>query len=487
MIADRSQIPGLSVTNTPNQEFCIHSTFQLSAQITAAGGAVPPGNITFITWHNGTATTQGTGAINPGTGIATYTVPANTFTSGQIYYIQATYPGSGIYAPQSTPANTAGVRINPSNSLTTATVITSIGAFCVYSNENIPVTVTTTIAGAPNPTAGVVTIFGFFDGTPYSLGSASLSGSDSVNVPCNDGGLNWNWPEVGTFPIYATYAGDGSCYAGSTSPEITLTTFTNSVLLGVPLINGTGVHTFCSNSGQSDNWSVGVAAGSGSVTGTFKLYSTFNESVAIASTTTTVVGGSGTVTWSSVPESAFADANQRVYAVFTPTVTTNCYAGAQSSQSAAFNVVSSSSAGQTPTVQIGASNVSGFSFPGSTNITQTTGSGGNAPLYLRAQVNKGSGVGDDSGSVYYYIWDASFNIVTSGVFFTNVFFTDSGGSTTLTAQVTLPAGITQTNSPPLEPDTGYGTYYIQAQYTGNGCFAFNNSNVVTLQVNQLIA
>ena len=461
MIVDRTQVPGLVVTNTANSVFCSHNTFQLSAQITAPGGAIPPGSITFVTWNSGIATTQGTGAINPGTGVATYTLPANTLTPGQTYYIQATYPGSGSYAPQSTPANTSGVPLRPSTSLVTASVLTPISPFCVYSNENFNVTVTATGIGASNPISGSITIYGIGDSGPYSLGTGALSGSNVASIPCNDGGLGWNWPQIGTWSMYAVYAGDGSCYAGDTSPTVNQTTFINTLTLSAPHMNGGSPSNFCRNSGGPDSWTTVVTSSNGPATGTFSLFTTNNEITPIASVTTTVSNG-GTVTISGVSRSLFTDGVQNAYIHFSPTSTTNCYNGANSPQTGSFTVVDSGT--QQVTISIGVSSSPSGPFNSSIGPLDNT-----TTFYIQAVVNNTGTVGDDSGAVSIYVGTINGgpypSIVTppGSPTFTggsNTFVT-VGPNSNVSSQLSI--------APPYFPNV-IQDFYVVVVYHGNGCF-----------------
>jgi hypothetical protein len=483
MWIDRAEAPGLFVTNTASSVYCSHDTFTLTANISAGVGIYPPGNITFVTWTGGVATTQGTGAINPANGNASYTMGANALNAGQTYYIQATYPGSGSYLPQSTPANTAGTRLLPTTSLATSASITTypVSEFCIYSNETVTVTVNATGTGSPPaPTDGTVTVYAEGDGGPYSLGSAALSGSNSVVVPLNDGGLSWNWPtDSGTFPIYAVYSGDGTCYAASPqSANVNLTTFINTVSMFAP----SGPTKVCNGDGSNVSYTVYIfASTAGTISGTLELLS--NSSGLLSSQVISVPYTGQTITFT-FSDSAFgALGAQQLFANFQPNTTTGCYNGANSPLSPTVTVVNSST--QTPGLSIVASLTNGFSYgSGVTTINTSTETGGNPAIYLLADVTRsGSAAGLDSGSVYYYIWTSSGDVISAGVFFTNVFFTDSGTST-ITPQATLPATFTSTESPPLEPDTGYGTYYVQAQYTGNGCYSVVNSNVITLIISQ---
>lgn len=480
LITDRAEATGLTVTNTPNTAFCPINSFTLTAQITSPGG-VPPGNITFVTWHNGTPTTQGTGAINPGTGIASYVVPASTFASGQTYYIQATYPGSGEFQPQSTPANTSGVAILPNTSLTTSTAITPVSPFCVYNSEPFTVTVTATGVGTPNPTDGTVSIWiqgdsGFFQATTTG---GTLSGSNSTVVTVT-GGLNYQWFNVGTNYLYAVYNGDGTCYGTSQSPTLAVTTTVNTPTIAAPLKAGGTPGSFCSGSGSSYNWTALVTdpGAPGTLTGTFRLNSTASGP-AVASVTTSVSTGTN-VTFTSVPDSSFNTGSQDVYVSFTPTSTTGCYGFVNGTPSGTFSVVNSNT--QVPSVSLTIGTSPSGPFGTSISITDVY------TIYCQIQVNESGFIGNGSTSID----------LRTGTIHGNYPSLVTPTAPSIINIIDVPNTIIIVNDQgnALSQNGGnidfsgsyFGnvnqTFYMVATYNGDGCYGYSVSNEVTINVSQ---
>lgn len=473
--------------------FCRFDTTSFSATVTATHFAPPSdGTVTFVASIIGyPSVTLGTGNVTAG-GLVSINVPAAP-ASGSFTH-NGTWSVTGQYAPADPCYYNSSISF-PALSITAASgtsmaVITSVPSFCVYDDQTFTVTVTSTTGGVANPTSGTISmqVLGDSGYYPVTTTGGTLSGSNVTTITVT--GITdpatqfYQWFDVGSNSLEAIYSGDGACISGSTSAPLTVTTFDNAVgaqlLLGVPTKSG-GIVNFCNQSGSSDTWQVNVTGSAGTVQGTFSLFSTNNEITPITSVTTTVAGGSGTVSFGSVPESDFSAGSQQVYVHFVPTVITNCYGGGNSSMTSSFNVTSGD---QAVTVDIVASLTNGFSFgSGVFTIETDTETGGNGTVYLLAKVTKGSGIGDDSGTIYFYIYQTTGGgyPAPNGVFFTNTFFTDGGGSSTISAQVTLPAGITLGNSPPLEPSSGYGTYYIQAAYTPfTSCYNAVNSNTLTL-------
>jgi sugar lactone lactonase YvrE len=270
------------------------ATLTLTATVTSAG-SIATGPVTFVDG----GTTLGTATLNAA-GVATFTT--STLIPGA-HSIVANYPGDGRANASSSSPLAISVKE------TTQAVLTS-NANPALALNSIILTTTVTNAGVGVPTGAVT----FTDGST-SLGSATLnaSGIAALTVP---------QLLVGTHPITASYAGDGSNFASSAaalnevvSLRPTATTVSGTainpnnpqdvLLIGVVEWTGpvvpTGTITFTNNGtvlGTVAVNSAGVATLAVTLgTGTNLITASYSGDVSYApssSTATTITGGAAT-------------------------------------------------------------------------------------------------------------------------------------------------------------------------------------------------
>jgi hypothetical protein len=474
MVINREITPTLFVTNAAGY-YCTSGSIILSAHINAG----VPGSLQFYLWTNNTNyTSYGSSSIDS-SGNASVTINPGILSSNT-YYIQAVYAGSGFYAPVSTPSGTGGVQIIVTNSIPTTTSITPnfIQPICPYSNATF--TLTASAVGGEEPTSGSFQIY-IYDGFSYypaTITGGVLSGSNSTTATItgitNPSLQRYQWfYGSGTNYIHAVYSGDGTCFAGSTSsPDTTITTYLNTMSISAPLQNGALPVNFCRADGGSDTWSVTLTFSNGSATGTVDLYSSLSS--------TPVATNSGTYTSGLsinfvVAHSTWSDGLQSAFAIFTPTVTTNCYGRTIGTSSGNFTVYDAASQVPSVSMQVSTDNATWGS-----NISTEYGV---TTIYCQVTVNKTGLIGNDSSTIS--LWAGTIN---GGPYSSNVtanttyfpsgppVFTDSGSNTTT---------ITFSFSCNYFGDVNQ-TFYMIGTYNGTPCFGTSNSGQVIINQSQLI-
>lgn len=102
------------VTNSSDAYFYAESIFDLTASVAAnVGRTIPDGYVQFNLYTDNTAFSRIGVAELDGYGDATLSMPSNTTTAGDIYYIQAIYLGGNCYGSSATSSGTNGTRIRP--------------------------------------------------------------------------------------------------------------------------------------------------------------------------------------------------------------------------------------------------------------------------------------------------------------------------------------------------------------------------------------
>jgi len=265
------QLTAAPVSTAPNQ------TINLTATL---NGGPAGAQIVFTT---GSAT-LGTVATNTA-GVASL---STSFASPGVYPIIATYAGDATHAP----ANSAPVSVTATGSTSiTATANPSTGS------TNQPITYTATLTGAP---AGSLITFANAIGT---VGSGNTDSSGKVTYATT-------YTTAGVYTLRASFAGDTSHTASSTTVSVTIVGTTSIILSASPLGVGTNQQvafaasvvgssagstvTFTTGSttlGTATTTSTGVAPfnASFSTPGTYPVIATFaGDAIHSASTSNTV-------------------------------------------------------------------------------------------------------------------------------------------------------------------------------------------------------
>jgi hypothetical protein len=158
-----------------------------TAAVTSNSG--PPPNGEVVTFYNGSSK-LGTGMLNAGFAtLLISTLPPGTSS------ITATYPGdSSLVASTSTVLRQV---VNPTSKLPTVTTLASSLTPSVY-GQAVSLIANVTNRGGPTPTGKIN-----FSWSGGSIGTAMLNANGAATLTRSN--LN-----AGTFPIVATYLGDGS-------------------------------------------------------------------------------------------------------------------------------------------------------------------------------------------------------------------------------------------------------------------------------------
>lgn len=154
------------------------------------------------------------GSATPVNGTATITVPAGTFTSVGLWYLQAQYLAGTCYASSSSPGGVSGYAVTifnyANNSTSTSLVVPSAGS---TSFTNQAVTVIASISALYSAvTSGSVSFYGGYNYASLSpIVSANVSGGTATaSIPAS------NFTSTGTYYLQAVYGGTQCCGSSST-------------------------------------------------------------------------------------------------------------------------------------------------------------------------------------------------------------------------------------------------------------------------------
>jgi hypothetical protein len=247
----------VTVTPTPAS---ITSKQSLSVAVAVSGSSgTPTGTVTL----SGGGYTSSAQTLSSGT--TTFTVPANSFSTGSIT-LTASYSGDPTYAI-ATGTNTVTVTAPP---VPTVTVSPASSTIIETQSLSVPVTV----SGTSGTATGTVTLSsGSYTSTALTLSA----GSATFMIPANS-------LSVGTATLKATYSGD-STYAGSSGtaqvtvtagpkPTVTVSPASSTIIvnqsLSVPVTvsgtNGTATGTVTLSSGSYTSSAQTLSAGSATFT-----------------------------------------------------------------------------------------------------------------------------------------------------------------------------------------------------------------------------
>ena len=331
--------------------YCNNNGFTLEAGVSGATG-----NITFVLWTSNSVSTSYGPVLMIG-GQATYILTPNQLTNGTTYYIQAVYSGDSNHGAASTPPGTAGTPLHPTNTLTTAAAVTPTDGqytFCSLASKEFTVTVIGTESSA-NPTSGSITLKAVEEDETFTIGTGSLSGSNSVVITSSAFTEN---------QVFAVYAGDGTCFGGSTSSNITVDPTVNYPSLSIisqPTL-------FCYTDGTSFTVHISSSA-VGTIVGNLTLNTGLQSNVFTQSISGSSTGFNVTL---NVPGYSFTQTGPQItQVVFSPTGSNSSCYGTNSVDGSMITVVSNAT--QTPSLSMLAPNViSGPTPPNQSSTIQFT-------------------------------------------------------------------------------------------------------------------
>jgi hypothetical protein len=238
------RMPTVTVTPSANS---INSNVPLSVTVRIAGaGSTPTGTVTLA----GGGYTSSATAISSGS--ATFTIPANTFTTGGSVTLAASYSGDATYA---TNTGSAGITVNLVQVLKPTVTVTPASSSS-YTGQSLSVTVSVSGSGA-TPTGSVVLASGSYT----SLSNALAGGSATIVILPNMLG-------AGSATLTATYSGDSN-YSGSTgTATVQVTQSSFALAAGTPspssVSKGGSATVNITGSASSSSYSGTVSFSSGS-------------------------------------------------------------------------------------------------------------------------------------------------------------------------------------------------------------------------------
>jgi hypothetical protein len=450
----------VTITNTPNTNFCFHNNFNLNVNVDGLGTAtVPTGSVQVNLYSDPISfVTIGTATLN-GSGNATVVLPADSTVPGNTYYIQAKYLGAGCFGISNSPIGTSGTPIH-SYSLTQNTTTTTAGVagsttFCINSSKTFNATVSSAFLGGPNN--GSVTWTAVKSPTTIILGTDSSisNGIASIVVP---GGT---FPSTGTWTITAAYTGDSFCFANSNS--VGLSVFPST--FGIDFLKEAGPASFCRATAQVYSYVISSSAFIGTINGTFVLKSSFGTTL---KTVTTSGSSAGFVVQFSLAANTVLSGVQDFFVQFTP-ISGSCYSSDTSSN---FEVTVSANPPQVPSSTVLA-------------VTNSTTGDSTPPI-----------VGDDNDS---YVFNITINKVGK------IGPLDGAGSLNGSATLELFNAatftwVTITNSIDITDhgSFGFGSYTIpngisssvtsaRAKWNGNACYGQQFSNFIEMDISHTIS
>jgi len=298
-------------TPASNYTFCSSAIVSVTATVSSLG-TVNGGTVEFRLWSDDTNfVSLASGTVSSGT--ATTTIPSNTTTAGNSYYLEALYDGTSCFIPSHSNPGTTGLKINSSNSLSTTTTLSITDGqtvFCPYSTKQFTVTVT---SSPSNPTSGTIEVWADNGDGSYPVGTGSLSGTNSgiVTVAADSfEGINY---------VFGVYDGDGACFGGSDSSASE--TFINPTTYGVTISFQSGNTSICHFTAETYVFHVS-SSHSGTISGQFQLWSTGSGS-ALGTVTTSGSSSGFNVTFTNIfPPTG----DYQIYVTFTHNTPTGCYA-----------------------------------------------------------------------------------------------------------------------------------------------------------------
>jgi hypothetical protein len=200
--------PGISVSapSTLNSNYPLTVTVTLSASGT---GGTPTGSVTL---SGGGYTSPAPATLNA-SGVASFTIPANTFASTENVLLVADYSGDNNYISEN-GSTTVAVTYLPVL-MPTVTVTPATGSVDSNASYSVTVTVTGTSTVETVPTGTVV-----LSGGGYTSGTVleplNSSGSYTFTIPPNS-------LSAGTDTLTVSYSGDPYYYSGTGSASVTVT------------------------------------------------------------------------------------------------------------------------------------------------------------------------------------------------------------------------------------------------------------------------
>ncbi|UWZ82332.1 Ig-like domain repeat protein [Occallatibacter riparius] len=249
-----------TITVTPSRS-SITTADSLTVHVTVSGGSgTPTGTVSL----SGGGYTSSEVALD-GTGKASFTVPAGSFSTGTVTLTVA-YSGDTTYA---STTGTGSVTVTPV--LLTPMVTVTPASSSIFVDQSLSVTVK--VAGSGATPTGTVTLT---SGSYTSAATSLASGSATITIPAST-------LAVGSATLTATYSGDSAyktatgagsvTVAARVTPTVTVTPASSSIFVNQPL-----------------SVTVNVAGSSGTPTGTVTL-----SGGGYTSAATTLASGSATI------------------------------------------------------------------------------------------------------------------------------------------------------------------------------------------------
>lgn len=313
---------------TSSVNICKTTAVPITVLVQSGGSPVTSGTVQFRLYSTENSFTNLTSGTLNGSGNASTTVPANTVTQGEIWGVQAIFPGSACIAQTASPTGITGssLQINSvRNDVTNvggAFATNSQATFCRGKSKQFSAVITGTLL--PAPSTGTVTMIGHkAPSTTITLGTATANGASPtvVTVP------PYTFTSNGTWTVSATYTGgtDG-CYADSVQVA-GAASFTVTEDSTTTVINSVTPSTFSRTAGGNVAVSVTVTSGvAGSIDGTIEYYVGLGLIF-----TDTVVAGSVS---SNIPKINFPVGTSQTFSAFFrgDTGGSDCYAESIDSQ-----------------------------------------------------------------------------------------------------------------------------------------------------------
>ncbi len=241
---------------------------RVTVAVTGGGSSAPSGTVTLAGGGYSSSTSLSGGS-------ASFTIPANTFTTGGVVDLSATYSGDTTYVSGTGSADVTVSYIAVLNPTVTVTPASS----SIYAGQSLSVTVT--VGGANGAGTGSVTLSG---GGYTSAATALTSGSATITIPPYS-------LSTGTDTLTATSTADANYYAGIGTATVTVSQsgFSLSATTPAAVSPGTSATSTITGTSSTTDYSGAVTLNSCTLTNS----SVTNPSPAPACSV------SGTITYSS--------------------------------------------------------------------------------------------------------------------------------------------------------------------------------------------
>jgi len=203
--------PGMSISAASN----LDSNYPLPVTVTmSASGTdttLPSGTVTLST----TNYNSGLVYVNASTGIASFTIPANTFTSSENLTLSASYSGDASYNTDVASTSVAVTYVPVL--MPTVTVAPASSTLNSNASLNVTATVTGTSTSETAPTGTVTLTSGSYNSGPQTLAASGscTAASCAFTIPANS-------LSGGTDTLTVTYSGDPFYYSNTGMASVTV-------------------------------------------------------------------------------------------------------------------------------------------------------------------------------------------------------------------------------------------------------------------------